>query len=64
MTDEIIPHAHLKVKSDNCDCEWECPGCGWVNEVYLFSERLKDATLEAQGIQNVQCQNCGKKFDT
>jgi transcription elongation factor Elf1 len=54
----------LKVRPDQVDAVWECPGCNQQNVIYLISDEIKDARREAGAIQNVKCEECGRRYNT
>ena len=61
---EIVPKAVLKVRQETIDAVWDCPACQAENVVFLFSEEIKAARREAGGIENVECDSCGRRFNT
>lgn len=59
---EIIPKVSLSVKADTLLAEWHCPGCGDINQTFLFSETHSLAIKEARSIEQVQCDSCTRKY--
>lgn len=62
---EIIPTVHVRLNETSMMGEWNCPGCGKINEVFLFSETLPLAKEEVKRLESVQCDgdSCARRFE-
>lgn len=61
---EIIPKVSVMVKAETLLGEWNCPGCGDLNQIFLFSETHSQAIKEARSIEQTQCDSCTRKYQT